>query len=291
LDTGFADRGFDVPPRTNLRLSVIVPVFNERETLPRILRAAMLVLPGVAREIVIVDDCSRDGTREWIRATFPAPSNRVSSTRRTVDGAIEFQTDADPPVSAGGAFEPVAGPVVVIPLFHDINGGKGRALRTGLAVATGDVLVIQDGDLEYDPGDWAPMFRLLQIGVADVVYGSRFGGPPHRALGVYHYLGNRVLSALFSIVFGQTLSDVETCYKMFRREVIEGVSLESDDFGIEIELSAVFARPKRWRLYECGISYYGRLKAEGKKIGWRDGVRALWYILKFRFKGPASSGT
>jgi glycosyltransferase involved in cell wall biosynthesis len=271
--------GFDVPPRQDLRLSVVVPVYNERETLPRILRAVMMVLPGISREIVLVDDGSRDGTREWISATFPAESNVIAGVCRDHDGTIRFLGTA----SEGHGFEKVAGPVTVRPWLQAANGGKGSALRDGLTAATGDVLVIQDADLEYDPSDWAPMFRLLQIGVADVVYGSRFYGRPHRALYFYHYLGNRTISALFNVLFDQTLTDLETCYKMFRREVIEGAVLSSDDFGIEVELSAVFARPRRWRIYECAISYYGRTYDEGKKIGWRDGLLALWYVVKFRF--------
>lgn len=273
--------GFDVPPRQDLRLSVVIPVYNERETLPRILRAVMAVLPGIRREIIVVDDGSRDGTREWISTTFPADSNEISGVRRNADGTIDFLSGAA--AADGDGFEKAAGPVTVRPLLQATNGGKGSALRAGLTAATGDVLVIQDADLEYDPSDWAPMFRLLQIDVADVVYGSRFYGRPHRALYFYHYLGNRTISALFNVFYDQTLTDLETCYKMFRREVIEGALLSSNDFGIEVELSAVFARPRRWRIYECAISYYGRTYDEGKKIGWRDGLLALWYVVKFRF--------
>jgi glycosyltransferase involved in cell wall biosynthesis len=274
--------GFDVRPRQDLVLSIVIPVFNERQTLPRILRAVSLVLPGTAREILLVDDCSTDGTRAWIEATFPGPATTVSGVRRSADGEIGFVGEAVG--TPGGDHEPVAGPTVIRPCFHGTNGGKGRALRTGLAAATGDVVVIQDADLEYDPANWAEMFRLLQIGVADIVYGSRFHGRSHRTLYLYHYLGNRLISALFNVLFDQTLTDLETCYKMFRRSVIEGIPLVSDDFGIEVELSAAFARPKRWRIYELGIDYYGRTYAEGKKIGWRDGVLALWYVVKFRFR-------
>ena len=273
--------GFDVPPRQDLRLSVVIPVYNERETLPRILRAVMAVLPGIRREIIVVDDGSRDGTREWISTTVPADSNEISGVRRNADGTIDFLSGAA--AADGDGVEKAAGPVTVRPLLQAANGGKGSALRAGLTAATGDVLVIQDADLEYDPSDWAPMFRLLQIDVADVVYGSRFYGRPHRALYFYHYLGNRTISALFNVFYDQTLTDLETCYKMFRREVIEGALLSSNDFGIEVELSAVFARPRRWRIYECAISYYGRTYDEGKKIGWRDGLLALWYVVKFRF--------
>lgn len=273
--------GFDVPPRQDLRLSVVIPVYNERETLPRILRAVMAVLPGIRREIIVVDDGSRDGTREWISTTFPADSNEISGVRRNADGTIDFLSGGA--AADGDGVEKAAGPVTVRPLLQAANGGKGSALRAGLTAATGDVLVIQDADLEYDPSDWAPMFRLLQIDIADVVYGSRFYGRPHRALYFYHYLGNRTISALFNVFYDQTLTDLETCYKMFRREVIEGALLSSNDFGIEVELSAVFARPRRWRIYECAISYYGRTYDEGKKIGWRDGLLALWYVVKFRF--------
>ncbi len=273
--------GFDVPPRQDLRLSVVIPVYNERETLPRILRAVMAVLPGIRREIIVVDDGSRDGTREWISTTFPADSNEISGVRRNADGTIDFLSGGA--AADGDGVEKAAGPVTVRPLLQAANGGKGSALRAGLTAATGDVLVIQDADLEYDPSDWAPMFRLLQIDVADVVYGSRFYGRPHRALYFYHYLGNRTISALFNVFYDQTLTDLETCYKMFRREVIDGALLSSNDFGIEVELSAVFARPRRWRIYECAISYYGRTYDEGKKIGWRDGLLALWYVVKFRF--------
>jgi glycosyltransferase involved in cell wall biosynthesis len=276
--------GFDVPPRRDLELSVIVPVYNERETLPRILRAVSLVLPGIARQIVVVDDCSRDGTREWIGRTFPGPSNAVAAIRRTSCGKIEFLSDADVTAATEHDFEKVAGAINICPILQDANGGKGNALRAGLAAATGDVIVVQDADLEYDPSDWAPMFRLLQIGVADVVYGSRFYGRPHRTLYLYHYLGNRAISGLFNVLFDQTLTDLETCYKMFRREVIDGVALTCDDFGIEVELSAAFARPKHWRIYECAINYYGRTYAEGKKISWRDGLKALWYVVKFRLR-------
>ncbi len=279
--------GFDVPPRPGLRLSVVIPVYNERQFLPRLLRAVTLALPGVEREVVLVDDCSRDGTREWIKAAFPAAANPIAGVRRTDDGGVEFLSPEAAAALPEGSYDKVAAPVTFRPLMHEVNGGKGRALRTGFAAATGDVVVIQDADLEYDPTDWAQMFRLMQLGVADVVYGSRFYGRPHRTLYLYHLLGNKLISFLFNVLFDQTLTDLETCYKMFDRKVIEGVEFVSNDFGIEVELSAVFARPKRWRIYECAINYYGRTYDEGKKIGWRDGLLALWYVVKFRFLRPA----
>jgi glycosyltransferase involved in cell wall biosynthesis len=278
--------GYDVPPQLGLQLSVVIPVYNERATLPRVLRAVALALPGVPREILLVDDGSRDGTREWIAATFPNPANRIAGLRRSGDGSIVFLSDAEAAAAGHGGFERTAGPLTVRPCLHPANRGKGAALRSGLAMAEGDIVVIQDADLEYDPADWSAMFRLMQIGVADVVYGSRFYGRPHRTLYLYHYLGNRLISAFFNLLFDQTLTDLETCYKMFRRAVIEDVALVSDDFGIEVELSAAFARSKRWRIYECAINYYGRTYEEGKKIGWRDGLLALWYVVKFRFREP-----
>lgn len=276
--------GFDGPPRQGLTLSIVVPVYNERNYLPRSLRAAMLALPGVDREIVLVDDGSDDGTRQWIERTFPAAANPIAAMRRAEDGTVEFLSPAAAGALPEGVAEMAAGAVTVRPLMHKVNAGKGRALRTGFATVTGDVVVIQDADLEYDPADWAPMFRLMQLGVADVVYGSRFHGRPHRTLYFYHYVGNRLISLLFNFLFDQMLTDLETCYKMFDRRVIEGVELLSDDFGIEVELSAVFARPRRWRIYECAITYYGRTYEEGKKIGWRDGLLALWYVIRFRFR-------
>jgi glycosyltransferase involved in cell wall biosynthesis len=157
-------------------------------------------------------------------------------------------------------------------------------LRTGFAAATGDVLVIQDADLEYDPRDWEEMWQLIADGYADVVYGSRFYGKPHRALYFHHYLGNKLISMLVNLLCDVTLSDIEVCYKMFRREVLEGLTLTCNDFGFEVEFTVKVAKPKRWRIYEVGIRYYGRTYAEGKKINWKDGLKALWYIVKFWLK-------
>jgi len=275
--------GFDVPPRQDIVLSIVIPVYNERETLPRIMRAAMLVAPEVTKEFVVVDDCSLDGSREWLTNAFPKECQRVRGVRRDNQGRTEFLSPEAVCAGPEGSYELIPGQVTVRPVLHEKNGGKGRALRTAFAAATGDVIAIQDADLEYNPADLAPMLYLIQIGVADVVYGSRFYGRPHRVLYFYHYLGNRTISALFNVLFNLTLTDVETGYKMFRREVINGLCFTSDDFGIEVELSAAFARAKRWRIYEVGISYFGRTYAQGKKIGWRDGMKALWYLIKFRF--------
>ena len=172
----------------------------------------------------------------------------------------------------------------ITPLYHERNRGKGAALRTALAAVGGEVVVIQDADLEYDPQDWVSMFELIAVRrVADVVYGSRFYGRPHRSLYFHHYLGNRTISLLFNALYNQTLSDIEACYKMMTREVKESLRLSCDDFGIEIEISAQIARARKWRIYELGITYFGRSYDEGKKINWKDGLKAIWYLLKFRF--------
>jgi glycosyltransferase involved in cell wall biosynthesis len=275
--------GFDTPPRQGLVLSVVTPVYNERSTLPRIMRAVMLAAPDVAKEFIVVDDCSRDGTREWLKDTFPDGGRTIAGIQRDSEGQIEFLSPEDARARTDDSYTPVAAPVRVRAILHEVNGGKGRALRTGFGAATGDIIVIQDADLEYDPADWGPMLRLIQMGVADIVFGSRFHGGPHRSLYLYHLAGNKLISNTFNVLFDQTLSDLETCYKMFRRETLDGVRLTSNDFGIEVELSARLAGSKRWRVYETAISYYGRTYAEGKKINWRDGVKALWYVFKFRF--------
>jgi glycosyltransferase involved in cell wall biosynthesis len=274
--------GFDVEPSSDLILSVVIPVYNERETLPRIIRAVMLALPETRKEIIIVDDGSTDGTREWLRAAFAAESNAITSVRRVADRPIEFLIENHGPPSDG--LQDLRHPATVRCIFQKVNGGKGRALRTGFEHARGDVIVIQDADLEYDPSDWVPMMRLIEIGVADVVYGSRFYGKPHRSLYLYHMLGNKVITYLFNMMFDQTLTDLETCYKMFVRRALDGVGLISDDFGIEVELSARLAGSKKWRVYETAITYYGRTYLEGKKIGWRDGLKAIWYVIKFRLR-------
>jgi glycosyltransferase involved in cell wall biosynthesis len=166
--------------------------------------------------------------------------------------------------------------------LHDRNRGKGAALRTGLEYASGDVIVIQDADLEYDPRDWAEMLRLIEEDKADVVFGSRFFGKAHRVLFFHHYMGNRLISFLVNLLYDLNLSDVEVCYKMFRRDILRGIKLTCDDFGFEVEFTAKVAK-RRYRIYEVGVHYYGRTYATGKKINWRDGLKALYYVIKFRF--------
>jgi len=264
------------------QLSILIPVFNERTLLPRLLKRVHAALPDLRREIIIVDDCSRDGTREWLRATFGEDEVTLAGFADGPDGepCPILRTAGDTAATSNNA------PVVVRTVFHAQNQGKGAALRTALRVASGDVLVIQDADLEYDPADLVPMWNLIAEGHADVVYGSRFYGRPHRCLNYHHFLANKLISFLFSVLYNQILSDLEVCYKMFRREVCSLLTLRSNDFGFEIEFSANVARAPSIRIYEVGISYYGRSYAEGKKINWRDGLKALWYIFRFRFTAP-----
>lgn len=254
-------------------LSVIIPAYNERQTLGAIIRLVAQTMPKVNKEIVVVDDCSTDGTREWLRASFPDGARSGSFLDLDAEGNLVFAQDTGPFV------------LTVRPMFHERNIGKGGALQTGLAGISGDVVVIQDADMEYDPSDWERMFDLIAVRkVADVVYGSRFYGRPHRSLYFHHYVANRLISLLFNIVFNQTLTDIETCYKMMTREVVRSLRLSANDFGIEVEMSAEIARQRTLRIYELGISYYGRTYAEGKKINWKDGLKALWYVFKFRFR-------
>lgn len=230
-------------------LSVVVPAYNEERTIGELLRrVAEAPLPaGIAMEIVVVDDGSTDGTRERMRSLL---AGRTAS-----EVPLRFFEQAK-------------------------NQGKGAALRRGFAEATGEWIVVQDADLEYDPRDFC---RLLQPALeegADVVFGSRFAGGPHRVLFYWHSLGNRFLTTVSNMFSDLNLSDMETCYKLFRRSLLDGVELRSNRFGIEPELTARFAR-MRAKIYEVPISYHGRTYAEGKKIGWRDGFAALWAILRY----------
>lgn len=229
-----------------MKLSIIIPVYNEVGTVDQILDRVSAIDVGLEKELVVVDDGSADGTRgelEKLREKYPAM--RL--------------------------------------LFHEVNRGKGAALRTGLTNASGDILLIQDADLEYDPRDYHVLLAPLLEGAADVVYGSRFaGGGAHRVLYFWHMVGNKFITLLSNMMTNLNLTDVEVCYKVFRREVIHSLTLVEDRFGFEIEVTAKIAKGN-WRIYEVPVSYHGRAYAEGKKITWKDGVRALWCILKYRF--------
>jgi len=237
-----------------MKLSVIIPAYNEKETIETLLRLVRGVsVHGVrTKEIIVVDDGSTDGTREILE--------RIEGIRI---------------------------------ILHDKNQGKGGALKTGFQAANGDIVLIQDADLEYDPNEYPRLLSPIISGHADVVYGSRFiGRDPHRVLYIWHYLANKFLTMLSNIFTGLNLSDMETCYKAFRKEVVDSFkdTLESKKFGIEPELTAKIAHGgtvlsggyrRRWRIYEVGISYYGRTYEEGKKINWKDGFAAIWHIIKF----------
>jgi glycosyltransferase involved in cell wall biosynthesis len=227
-----------------MNLSVIIPVYNEVDTLDVIMSAVAAV--PVDKEIILVDDGSVDGSREKLQQ-----------------------------------FENQDGIQI---LYHDRNQGKGAAIRTGIAAARGDLVIIQDADLEYDPREIPLLMQPILAGRADVVYGSRFmGSGPHRVLYFWHYLGNMGLTLLSNMFTNLNLTDMETCYKLFRREVIQGITIEESRFGLEPELTAKIAKG-RWRIYEIGISYAGRTYEEGKKIGWKDGIRAVWCILKYNLR-------
>ena len=225
-------------------LSVVIPVYNEKETIMRIIDKVLQL--DFVKEIIVVDDGSKDGTKELLReAAF--------------DGRVRI-------------------------FFHDRNRGKGAALRTGFGHVTGEIVTVQDADLEYDPNEFAEMIKPILEGVADVVYGSRLsGGKPQRVHLFWHKLGNGFLTFLTDLLYNTTLSDMETCYKMFRKNVIETIRIRSDGFSVEPELTAKICKNKQWRVYELPISYYGRSYAEGKKISWKHGFSALWTLLKYRF--------
>jgi glycosyltransferase involved in cell wall biosynthesis len=254
-------------------LSVIVPAFNERRTIASIIIAISAALPDVPKEVIVVDDGSTDGTRDWLLANAGHAGTQWRTPHIDMHGQL---TEAASPDSRC--------PMQLRALLHEKNLGKGGALRTGLAASTGDIVIIQDADLEYDPQDWAVMYDLIaKRRVADVVYGSRFTACPHRALYFHHYMANRLISFIFNMLYNQMLTDIEVCYKMMSRAVVNSLRLTCNDFGVEVQLSAQIARNRHWRIYEVGISYFGRTYDEGKKINWRDGLMALWYLAKFRF--------
>jgi glycosyltransferase involved in cell wall biosynthesis len=226
-----------------MKLSVVIPVFNERKTIEEILRRVQAVNVGLEKEIIIVDDSSTDGTREILRA-LNSPQVKI--------------------------------------LFHEKNMGKGAALQTGFAQAEGDIVLVQDADLEYDPREYPKLLEPILDGRADVVYGSRFLGGPHRVLFFWHYLGNRILTTFSNVLSNLNLTDMETCHKVFKKEMLRQIRLKSRRFGFEPEITVKLAKLK-CRIYEVPISYSGRLYEEGKKIGWKDGVAALFHLIRFRF--------
>ena len=239
-----------------------MPVYNEIASIAQILDVVRGTLPDLRKNIILVDDGSRDGTRDWLAQRFPVNGEGEGEARKSHE---------------------LSPNCTITVIFHARNKGKGGAIQTAMRAADGNVVVIQDADLEYDPSDWQVMYGLItEKKVADVVYGSRFYGKPHRSLNFHHYLANRLISTIFNVIFNQTLTDIETCYKMFTREVLQSLRITSNDFGVELQISAQIAVARRWRIYETGIHYYGRTYDEGKKINWKDGVKAIWYLFKYR---------
>ncbi len=224
-----------------MKLSIVIPCYNEKETITEIIQAVR-ESPIDSKEIIIVDDGSTDGTREILKGLHSSDLNII---------------------------------------YHNKNQGKGASLRTGFKVATGDICIVQDADLEYDPQEFPLVIKPILDNKADVVFGSRFhNGSAHRVVYFWHSVGNGFLTLLSNIITDLNLTDMETCYKAFRREVIQSIDIKENRFGFEPEITAKLAR-KNLRIYEVGITYYGRTYSEGKKIGWKDGVRAIYCILKY----------
>jgi len=230
-------------------LSIVIPAYNEGATIHHILNKVKSVqlIGGLQKEVIIVNDCSRDNTEEAV---------------------LKYKS---------------AHPELPISYYkHEINKGKGAALHTGIKMAQGEYVIIQDADLEYDPNEFNLLLQPILDGFADVVYGSRFmGGNPHRILFFWHSIGNKMLTMMSNMLTNLNLTDMETCYKLCRREVIQSLDLKERRFGFEPEVTAKLSRIPKVRIYEVGISYYGRTYEEGKKIGWRDGFRAIWCIMKY----------
>jgi len=225
-----------------LKLTIVIPCYNEKSTIETLIMAVKNS-PYENKEIIVVDDCSTDGTRKILKDSFESLVDRI--------------------------------------IYHEKNSGKGAALRTGFQAATGDIVIVQDADLEYDPNEYPKIIEPILQGKADVVYGSRFiGGEPHRVLYFWHRLGNGFLTLLSNMFTNLNLTDMETCYKAFRRSIIQSIEIEEDRFGFEPEITAKIAK-KRCRVFEVGISYSGRTYEAGKKIGWRDGMKAIYCIIKY----------
>ncbi len=231
------------------KLSIVIPAYNEGKTIHLILDKVkdVQLLGDIQKEIIIVNDCSKDDTEEAVK--------RYHESNASLN--IQY-------------------------FKHEVNKGKGAALHTGIKLATGDVVIIQDADLEYDPQEYNILIKPIVDGFADVVYGSRFmGGKPHRILFFWHTIGNKFLTALSNAMTNLNLTDMETCYKVFKREIVQSLELQEKRFGFEPEVTARISRIPKIRIYEVGISYYGRTYEEGKKIGWKDGFRAIYCILKY----------
>lgn len=232
-----------------MKLSIIIPAYNEQATIYNILKrvSSVELIQGIEKELVVVNDCSKDDTEtELFRFITENPEIEINYQK------------------------------------HAVNRGKGAALHTGIHVSTGDFIIVQDADLEYDPREFNILLMPILDGFADVVYGSRFiGGKPHRVLFFFHTIGNKFLTYLSNLLTNINLTDMETCYKLFKSDIIKGINLKENRFGFEPEVTAKISRIPNVRIYETGISYYGRTYAEGKKINWKDGFRALYCIIKY----------